>query len=357
MGRFTRLPRDETNMNRRITIGKVGTSGCALVLFGSLVFFASAALAQTCTPVVYAFRHAEDTNPPNPPGPIFALTPTGQAHAALYPTMVSDFQAANNYCPVTKVYAATKAKKVPPCGTACDSASNSFDTGTPLARAIMKADPITTVDDKQLYEYLGNGNDAPSEDPKNYLTPTATALRTELLKRANLGQSSAIFWTSQGLHVLGGAIINGTSNVPDKNAAINPSTPPRNAVYLFEASGSAPSITGFKDTPRSDREPEPRTIYIQCYNHVEYSEYVLTPKEAHFIDPTGNPPTQLYYCGYGDQSNLGGKPGKSCPVGNQCGSSIENDRNKDIKGKICQTSFRDLVPEIPPGQDIFGACK
>ena len=65
-------------------MSKVRTSGCALVLFGALVLSASAAPAQTCTPVILAFRHAEDTNPPNPPGPIFALTPTGTRHAELY---------------------------------------------------------------------------------------------------------------------------------------------------------------------------------------------------------------------------------------------------------------------------------
>ena len=198
-------------------MGNVRTLGGALVLFGSLVFFASSALGQPCTPVVYAFRHAEDTNPPNPPGPIFTLTPTGKAHAALYPTMISDFKAApNNFCRVTKVYAATKVDKVSPCGNECKSATNAFDTATPLANKVMSgADPITTVGGNQLYEYLGNGNNAPTTP--NYDTDTAKALRTELLKTANRGESSAIFWTSQGLHVLGGAIINANSNVPDKN--------------------------------------------------------------------------------------------------------------------------------------------
>src|SRR5271167_19006 len=133
------------NRNRRIVMGNVRTLGCALVLLGSLVFFASSA-SGACTPVVYAFRHAEDTNPPgaHPPVPIFALTPTGQAHAALYPTMITDFQAANNFCFVAKVYAATDVEKVAPCGNECASATNAFDTARPLAGAVMSASPSAT---------------------------------------------------------------------------------------------------------------------------------------------------------------------------------------------------------------------
>ena len=360
--------------NRRIALGNVRTLGCALVLFGSLVFFVSSALGQSCMPVVYAFRHAEDTNPPNPPGPIFALTPTGQAHAALYPTMVTDFEAANNFCRVTKVYAATKVDKVGDCGTQCASATNAFDTAKPLATAVKLADPITTVGGNQLYEYLGNGNNAPTTP--SYTTATATALRKELLATANLGESSAIFWTSQGLHVLGGAIINANSNVPVKNGA---PIPPRNAVYLFKATGSAPNITGFSDTPLKTNPPgssPPSSVYVQCFNHVETSDQ-FNPKASHFIDPTGDPPTQAYYCGYNnDQSNLGGKPIDSTCLNAQNGT-IPNDptappptcsptptatptptapikSNKDITGKICNTTTS-MLPNTS-GTSIFGAC-
>jgi hypothetical protein len=321
---------------------KVRTSGCALVLFGSLVLLASSAFGQ-CTPVVYAFRHAEDTNPPNPPGPIFALTPTGQAHAALYPTMISDFQAANGVCPVAKVYAATKVAKVGDCGTECASATNAFDTAKPLAAAVMSADPITTVGTpaNQLYEYLGNGNNAPAKP--NYSTVTATALRKELLITANQSRSSAIFWTSQGLHVLGGAIINANSNVPIKAGG---AIPPRNAVYIFAAIGPAPTISGFRDTPAP-------STFVQCFNHVETSDQ-FTPKASHFIEPTGTPPTQKYYCGYNnDQSSLGGKPPESCALNAQCGT-IPNDLNKDIKGMICNTTTS-MLPNTA-GPSIFGAC-
>ncbi len=330
-------------------MGNVRTLGCALVLVGSLVFFASSALGQACTPVVYAFRHAEDTNPPNPPGPVFALTRTGQAHAKLYPTMVSEFQAANNFCPVAKVYAATKVEKVAPCGSQCASATNAFDTGTPLAKAVMSADPITTVTTptptvRQLYEYLDNGNNAPMNP--NYNTSTAIALRKELLATANAGKSSAIFWTSQGLHVLGGAIINGTSNVPDKNFTPKV-TPPRNAVYIFKAVGSAPNIAGFSDTAS--------TKYVQCFNFVGASIGV-TPPGPRFINPEGSPPgrTQLYYCGYGAESVLGGTLPEGCALDAQCGV-IANDQNINIKGKICDTTTS--MEKDTAGTNTYGACK
>lgn len=341
------------NMKRRTATGKIRTSGCVLALLCSLVAFASAASAATCTPVVIAFRHAEDSNP-NPPPPIFTLTPTGMRHAELYTTMVPGLTTANNFCKVTKVYAATKANKVAPCGDACASATNAFDTAAPLAKAVMSHDPITTVGGKELYEYLGNGNEAPKVP--DYNKKAAVALRSELLETANRGESSAIFWTSQGLHVLGGAIINGTSNVPDKNAATNPVTPPRNSVYVFEADTSAATITKFSDIVSP-------TFYVQCFNHVEYTE-AIDPKLPQFIPPTGSPPIQAYYCGFGAQSDLGGKPGKGCAVGTQCSSSIPNDppsgvqsaikTNKDVLGKICNTTK--LSPDIKPAADTFGAC-
>lgn len=357
------------NLYRRIAMGNVRTSGCVLVLFGSVVFFASSALGQpeACTPVVYAFRHAEDTNPPVPPGehppagtvPIFALTPTGQAHAKLYASgMVSAFEHGINFCPVAKVYAATKAGKEntekDPCGNQCASATNAFDTATPLAKEVMTGkDPITTVTTdtptvRQLYEYLGNGNDAP-ETP-NYNTSTAIALRKELLATANRSESSAIFWTSQGLHVLGGAIIDATSRVPDKNFPKDKGvTPPRNAVYIFKAVGSAPNITKFEDIPANT------STYVQCFNFVGAS-IAVTPNGPRFIDPIGiSPPrTQLYYCGYGPENVLGGQLPAGCGLNVQCGV-IENDQNQKIRGKICNTTTS-MVPKTT-GTNTFGACE
>lgn len=325
---------------------RMSLSACAWLVAGLAALQTSAALAQACTPVVYMFRHAEDTNPPNPPGPIFTLTPTGKAHAALYPALIGDFQAAHNYCAVAKVYATTKADKPSPCGTQCTSATNAFDTAAPLAQAVMATAPITVVGGMQLYEYLGNGNSAPANP--DYGTPVARALRADLVATANGGKSSAIFWTSQGMHVLGGAIIGATSNVPVKNGS---ALPPRNAVYLFKAVGGA-TVTGFSDTPLATGGPVPSSRYVQCFNHVESSTQ-FNPPNPQFIAPTGSPPTQRYYCGYdASQSNLGGKPPDSCKLGDQCGT-IANADNANIKGKICDTTS--LLPNTA-GPSMFGAC-
>jgi hypothetical protein len=383
------------NMNRRIAMGKVRTAGCALVALGSLVFFASGALADcTCTPVVYAFRHAEDTNPPQkgaPKPPLFHLTPSGEAHANLYVTMLPDIEEAKNFCAVTKVYAATTADK--PDGS--KSATNAFFTGKPLANEVMSgADPIITVKvkdkkgnlvDGQLYEYLDNWINppsppnppapAPATPAPSYNTKPAAALREALVATANDCKSSAIFWTSQGLHILGGAIINGTSKVPDKISHFDKDgkpdgpTAPRNAAYAFEPIGSVPNVTGFSDTPAPPLNGQPPLSgYVQCDNHLEYYWSPSPPEKpgpvpAHFIDPTDG--VQSYYCGYAGQSNLGGSPGKSCNVGDQCNSSIPNDpspspaptptieSNKDVKGKICDVTNLSAAPK---GAEIYGAC-
>jgi hypothetical protein len=359
----------------------VRIAGCALALFGSLAVWASSVSAE-CTPVVYMFRHAEDTNPPEDPDnnqfhppkgtvPLFVLTPTGQAHARLYPTMISGLQAANNYCAVTKVYATTTVRKDAPCDPTCDSATNAFYTGKPLADAVMSNDPITTVtvadgSRKQLYEYVGNGNAAPTAlKPSLYSNPVATALRTELLKTASLGQSSAIFWTSQGMQVLGGVIIGRDSKVPGKNGWV---MPPRNAAYIFAYLG--PDKGAFDDTPTiagpgrtSGREA---SVWVQCFNVITVTEQPNTTiTHAIFTDPDPEGSffePQRFYCGFDDQSSIGGKPLDGCAENAKCGS-VCNDgdaadcygkSNRDIKGKICNTG---LMSADSSGTGIFGSCE
>jgi hypothetical protein len=367
-------------------MSKVRTWACALVFFGSLVLFASGALAQlcTCTPVVFAFRHAEDTNPPNPNPPkgppYFSLTPTGKAHANLYATMVPAFAAAQHYCAVTRVYATTKKDKDPKkggsCGTECKSATNAFDTATPLARQVMSADPVTiaqTVDKSgkvvaqyELYEYLDNFNLPYPPHTPSYTTPAANALRTELLEYADVCQSSAIFWTSQGFHILGGALINGTSNIPDKLSHFDKEhkpdgpAPPRNAAYVFEPLGFYPNYTGFSDTPVPPPDnSRPLTGYVQCYNHIEYTQGANI-KAPQFIPATGSPSRQLYYCGVGGQSNLGGSPPKACKMKDPttfdgpCDGSIPENQNAEVQAKICGAA--DLSPNQKKYADTFGAC-
>lgn len=348
-------------------MGGVRTSGYALVLFGSLAVFTSN--AQACTPVVYAFRHAEDTKPvPSPP--YFALTPTGRAHAALYPKMIRDFEAARGFCAVKKVYATTKALKPgtstakDPCSPNCASATNAFDTATPSANEFMSSKPpITAVGGYELYEFLGNSNGkAPSEENTKYSTAEAIALQEELLATANRNESSAIFWTSEGLHVLGGAIIGKSSGVPRKTDTYSP---PRNAVYLFTTTESAPNIKSFSDTtPPLPSDPP----YVQCFNHVE-------PETSKFPTPgflPGDYPPNHYACGFGSaQSNLGGKPPDNCnacalkdpptcktEAEAKCGS-IPNDKNKLLDGKICATAITskggDLLAETA-SSTTYGQC-
>jgi len=311
---------------------------------------ATQAVAQVCTPVVYAFRHAEDTNPPSP-GPIFALTPTGQRHAQLYASMVPALAAANGFCPVDKVYSTTKAAKIAPCSPNCTSATNAFDTGAPLARSAMARDPLTSVGGLELYEYLGNGNDAP--DNPSYSTDVAKALRAALVASAQANRSTAIFWTSQGLNVLGGAITGATSAVPSKKDG---ATPPRNAAYVFVAKrsgGSSSPYDGFSDI-------DSPTTFVQCFNRVETTKQ-FTPPGPRFFVPTPDDPVQRYYCGTGAQSNLGGAPGKSCAVGVKCGNIANDDAsapqvlsNKDVLGKICNTTTQ-MLPDSA-GTDILGGC-
>lgn len=335
-------------MSPRFPMDRRTLLACMLVA-GALAPVASDALAQGCIPVVLAFRHAEDTNPPSG-NPIFTLTPTGKTHAQLYPGMVDAFRNDKGYCPVAKVYSTTTDPKPSGCIKDCASATNAFFTGQPLAQAAMSgADPITSVGNNRLYEYLGNGDtgtDAPTNP--NYSTAVAVALRAELVATANAGKSSAIFWTSQGLHTLGGVIVNGNSNVPVKNGG---SLPPRNAVYVFQAAGPVGNVTGFLDSPKQDGHPVPSSVYVQCYNHVEASDQF--GKDPQFIAPSGDPPVQLYYCGYNFQSDLGLKPPK-CEKDVACGT-IPNDRNKDVKGKICNT-ITSMEPDTG-GTFMFGACR
>ena len=342
-----------------------------LVLCGFLALFASSAWGEDCTPVVYAFRHAEDST-------AFALNPVGRRHAALYPAMISAFEAtfSPKLCAVAKVYAVTRADK-PNCEKDCKNATNSFFTAKPLAIDRMGAGavPITAVvnvakpsEKLELDEYLGNGNTAPT-DPK-YSNPTADSLRTALLAAAKLGQSSAIFWTSQGLHVLGGVIINGSSQVPAKNGW---ALPPRNAVYLFMPKfDTAGNMTGFQDirtTEPTDRHPVASAVYVQCFNWVgATTQPDITPQpQEGFIPPDGSTRDfywQNYYCGFGNLSSPGGKPKDGCDVKSptaDCGT-IPYDRAEFLLGKICDTTdtasmLKTKTGDIFTGTELYGGCQ
>lgn len=289
-------------LNENVMNKKMNYS-CKLILLGwiALISFESSAQAPACTPVVYAFRHAEDFNPNPAPsgGPYGFLTRTGATHADLYPAMIEALRTAKGYCPVTKVYATSSTKyfdenknRVAEPGVLnIYGAVNSFCTARPLAKSLTtnpqswqvpksyptnnlcvdastgnvvgalaissdntSSDPIMIVDGVGLDEYLTGNNSGPP-------------LHAALLANAKISGSSAIFWTSQGLHALGNAIINGgsqgplSSNVPVKQ---NKNLPGRNVVYIFkpkpqDANGdwTGASVTGFSDTSNN---------YFQCFN-------------------------------------------------------------------------------------------
>jgi hypothetical protein len=398
---------------------------------GSIALAVCPGVAEAdCTPVVYVFRHAEDYKPTSGP-PWGQLTNTGAKHASLYPGMINVLMSEKSHCPVKAVYATNPSKnETPGVNQALNlgGSDNSFCTARPLARgvnsgskfpspdpktnklfsemcnmayapsdqsnALSENDPyvyVSSVDGKTLYgldEYMGNtpiGNFTPS-----YTTDVAAALRRALLKTANEeGGSSAIYWTSQGLHMLGGAILGMASVIPQKDLknnititdAVNNGTPPRNAVYVFEPKEgqAAPNINGFQDT--SDNR-------VQCYNHVEPGYPLLASGTNSVFDPAASsmtPDGQKYYCGYGDQSNLGGKIDDACTTGSSiltsgnskcttipddggqtCVAPTPNSTspfvgcNQYVQGKICKVKGKDSSGnsiQLPgQGKDIFGYC-
>src|SRR5215469_13962659 len=103
---------------------------CLSLVAGLLSLFSSAkATAQSfpCTPVVYAFRHAEDNE--TVPGVLPSLTAVGDQHANLYPEMISDFEQTQGYCPVGWVYSMYDTKPDGNPGT-----TNPYSTAAPLAQ-------------------------------------------------------------------------------------------------------------------------------------------------------------------------------------------------------------------------------
>lgn len=191
-----------------------------LYFCASLLVFTSSASAQTaCTPVVYAFRHAEDSGR--------NLTLVGRQHASLYPAMVAGFGTSHDYCPVGYVYSMYEMNPDGSAGT-----NNPFQTAQPLAAFICGEaaffaglDPYTTClgsasephtalasanGGGNLYEYLAIEGAPRTTQP----SATGSQLRDELVQHAGEGFSSAIFWSSQGLNVLGQAIAPGFTGIP-----------------------------------------------------------------------------------------------------------------------------------------------
>ena len=272
---------------------------CSLVLFCSLFLFISSANAQTaCTPVVYAFRHAEDVSSDVVVSPYACfpgssvlcstkLKPTGTEHANLYVEMITRFENLKNYCPVATVYSVN-----PVLPTGGGGTNNPFYTARPLANTVMNADPIITIGGMKLDELL------------TQVTPQM--LRTELVNRMKLG-SAAVFWTSDGLHDLGKAIVQDFEGIPVKNK--NEGIPPRNAAYVFEYDGDS----GF-DPPTNS------TQYVQCFNFASFRA-------------VGDVSSTKYFCGRAKQAG-------------SIGDSIGDAHLYKLHGRICDTctSLSDTCP-------------
>jgi hypothetical protein len=351
-------------------------------------------------------------------GPYGQLTQTGATHASIYPSMITNFQANHkaltdeDFCPVQVVYAANPSKGSVTNTMNLKGADNAFCTARPLARSVNEKhselfpsntfnedetlkdkllkrmcndlddnfvvkhsplqpnDPIVFVKVGSnlvgLDEYLGTTVVSKQSNTINYKTDVAEALRANLVSTAKTGGSSAIFWTSQGLHVLGSVIINANSVVPQKTfddgtkitGATYYGTPPRNAVYIFKAKDDK---SGFNDTPdvaREDDQGDKAANWVQCFNHVEEGYNKLGNTSPNFFPAKfpigGDPAGQRYYCGYGTQSDLGAKPSKDyCGNGSSSGtncttipdgtceainSASDKGCNQQVKIEICNVN-------------------
>ena len=328
------------NSDRRTALTRRYTLIYFLLFFcGSLFLFLSSAAGAACTPVVYAFRHAEDfgTN----------LTEVGLQHAALYESMVASLGPAHNYCPVAYVYSTYDTNPDGGAGT-----NNPFETGRFLSvgacynfpyvssQSLAKCNffPRMALENGgKLYEYLGAAN-SEKGTPKAGKSATGSELRNELISRADKGLSTAIFWTSQGLNVLGQAItgrdivdIPGCSEPPKPGTKCDKDKAPRNAAYVFEFNGE-----------NAFDLIVPGNKYVQCFD-VRINKFCI-PGDPHPTPPElEGPPTvtttgetTTYWCGNGGVGNL---PATS-DLTRECDQTLPSTFNNldSLQGKICATS-------------------
>src|SRR5580658_7903370 len=305
---------------RGVVLNTRNVLSASLVSFCSLLLFISSGSAQTaCTPVVYAFRHAEDVSGAAPQSDCFpgstvkcstALKPTGTEHANLYVEMITSFEHLKNYCPVATVYSVN-----PVLPTGGGGTNNPFYTARPLANAVMNDDPIITIDGKNLDEFL------------TQVTPEN--LRAELVNSMTSG-STAVFWTSDGLHDLGNAIVEGFQGIPVKNKATG--VPPRNAAYVFEYNG----LGGFS-SPMTNSPYEGSTQFVQCFNWAPFRA-------------VGDVSSTKYFCG------------KAMAAGSI--SDLIGDSNLyKLHGRICDTctiasaTCPSPLNAVTQSMDYYGYCE
>src|SRR5215469_9820954 len=279
-----------------------------------LFLFSQGAQSQTapppCTPVVYAFRHAEDVN-----GPPTALTPIGTEHANLYIEMITNLEVTQNYCPVGTVYAVNPTKPDGSVGT-----TNPYFTARPLANIMMNKEPIIKVAGLRIGELLVNGE----------ATFLLSAIKNDLANN----ESVALFWTSQGIPRLA-KILNVDSEIPSVPK------PPRNAAYVFQWVETSLSLTPW--TPRSVPH------YIECFNVKPLS--LPDPSKPKAVPDFS---AYKYYCGIGyDAENynpsLGGSPSEPYPVGNK----ILPEYLYKLHGRICDLANLDTSEPI---KGYYGFC-
>jgi len=193
-----------------------------------------------------------------------------------------------------------------------------------------------------LYEYLAVEGEPKTKEP----SATSSQLRDELIQHAGEDFSSAIFWSSQGLNVLGQAIAdNPVVDIPGCSVPPKPDTdcpddkgkPPRNAAYVFVFNGSNKSFDLIV----------PDSRYVQCFN-VHVTDFTYPPKldGPNPPEPIGPGPT-TYYCGNGNDGT-GSLPWTS---GKDLGQTFDN--LDLLLAKICDTA--NLVKASPRG--YYGYCQ
>lgn len=195
---------------------KIQRTMIALFAFHS-VLFTGIQVAMACTPVAYLFPHAEvnakliQTYPFTP-----TLSYPGQAHSALYIQMMGQFQPTQSYCPVARIYALDPIKSFNPAGAPVKATSNPYWTAAPFAQNIMALNPIITIGDTNLDEFLNNDN-------------IATTFLDDIKTNVNDQKSVAIFWTGAGMCRVGDVLGPGLPGF----SCVGTDIPPMNSVFIF----------------------------------------------------------------------------------------------------------------------------
>ena len=167
-----------------------------------------------------------------------------------------------------------------------------------------------------------------------------------MLDTAEINESSAIFWTSQGLHNLGNAIIDGNSRVPEKDGG---NIPGRNVVYIFTPKVTDNHITGFNDTSLN---------YFQCFNWTNYDGTVGRTRTNNWCGRSGTDGTRLGGRMENDKKcTLQGLQDNNALCLNQIPKqNLPDGGGKQINGKICNIKDPESGFIEEGGDSYFGYC-